>query len=63
MYLNNQSSFNLLNQWTSVVNGTAKSYAIDAFRKDGINAKDYFLGMATVHSKTVWDNSYSKYFD
>ncbi len=63
MYLNNQSSFNLLSQWTSVVNGTAKSYAIDAFRKDGINAKDYFLGMATVHSKTVWDNTYSKYFD
>lgn len=63
LFLNNQQAFNLIESWTSIVNGKSKLYAVDAFRKENIGAKDYFIGMQTMHSKAVWDSTFSKYYD
>lgn len=63
LFLNNQQAFNLIEQWTSVVDGKSKTYAVDAFRKEKISARDYFIGMQAMHTKAVWDSTFSKYYD
>lgn len=63
LFLNNQQAFNIIEQWTSIVDGKSKTYAVDAFRKEKISSKDYFIGMQAMHTKAVWDNTFSKYYD
>ena len=60
LYRNNVSSFWYTYNWESVVGTQTYAYPVDALR-EGVTAKDYFLGMAI--SQSDWNNAYSKDFE
>lgn len=62
MYLNNQSGLNLQDSWKALVDGKTKTYAVDAFNKEAINAKDYFTGLAAFRTQKDWQANYGKWF-
>lgn len=63
IYMNAQSMFNYAGtggSWASTVNGAPYKFPREAFR-NGVSAKDYFLGMQISQEK--WNASYGKYFN
>lgn len=62
MYLNNQSGLNLQDSWRALVDGKSKTYAVDAFKKDAFNAKDYFTGLSAFRTQKEWQANYGKWF-
>ncbi len=59
LYRNNVSSLWYAYDWEAIVGTSTYSYPVDALR-NGISARDYFLGMAV--SQSDWNNSYSGSF-